>query len=111
MRRFPRAFPRSWSGPSSRLGRNARFRVNPWDRLTDAGPAATALLGATIALLALPILQWLVPRGRRHRGAFVRLVLGLAVLLAASAIVLGTMGAASPGNVLQLVAVLALMIG
>jgi small-conductance mechanosensitive channel len=85
--------------------------ANAWDRITDAGPAAVVLVGATIALLALPIVRWLAPRGHRHRGGPARFFLGLAVVLAVSAIGLGTMGAASPGNVLQLIGVLALMMG
>ncbi len=82
-----------------------------WDRITDAGPAMVVLVGATVALLALPILRWLAPRSRRHRGGPARLFLGIAVLLAAGAVTLGTMGATSPGNILQLLGVLALMIG
>ena len=85
--------------------------MTAWDRITDAGPAAVVLAGATVALLALPILRWLSPRGGRRRGGPPRFFLGLAIVLAASAIGLGTMGAASPGNVLQLVALLALMFG
>src|SRR6185503_10405570 len=82
-----------------------------WDRITDAGPAAVVLAGATIALLALPILRCLAPHGQRHRGGPARFFLGAAIMLALGAIGLGTMGAASPGNVLQLIGVLALMIG
>jgi len=82
-----------------------------WDRIADAGPAAVVLVGATLALLALPILRWLAPRSRRHRGGPARLFLGLAILLALSAIGVGTMGAASPGNILQLISLLALILG
>lgn len=82
-----------------------------WNRVAEAGPAAVILVGATIALLALPILRWLAPRGRRQRGGPARLFLGLAILLALGAMGLGTMGASSPGNVLQLVGLLILMIG
>jgi len=82
-----------------------------WERLADSGPAAVVLVGAALALIALPILRWLAPRGRRHGGGPARLFLGLAVVLALAAIGLGTMGAASPGNILQLLGVLALMIG
>src|SRR3989442_6166192 len=82
-----------------------------WDRIADAGPAAVVLVGATLALLALPILRWLAPRSRRHRGGPARLFLGLAILLALSAIGVGTMGAASPGNILQLISLLTLILG
>jgi small-conductance mechanosensitive channel len=79
--------------------------------MADAGPTAVVLVGATLALLALPILRWLAPRSRRHRGGPARLFLGLAILLAVSATGLGTMGATSPGNILQLVSLLALILG
>ena len=82
-----------------------------WERIAGAGPAAVVLAGATVALLGLPILRWLAPRNRRHRGGPARLFLGLALLFAASAIGVGTMGAASPGNILQLVGLLALILG
>jgi small-conductance mechanosensitive channel len=82
-----------------------------WDRITDAGPAAMVLVGATLALLAVPVLRRLAPRNRRYRGGPARCLLGLAVLLAVSAIGVGTMGAASPGNILQLVSLLTLMLG
>ena len=82
-----------------------------WDRIADAGPAAVVLIVASVALLALPVLRRLVPRNRRHRGGPARLFLGLSLLLAASAIAMGTMGAASPGNLLQLAGLLALVLG
>jgi small-conductance mechanosensitive channel/CRP-like cAMP-binding protein len=82
-----------------------------WERIAAAGPAAVVLIAATLALLGLPLLRWLAPRDRRHRGGPARLFLGLALLLAASAIGVGTMGAASPGNILQLVGLLALVLG
>ncbi len=82
-----------------------------WDRMTDAGPATVVLIASTLALLALPVLRRLAPRDRRQRGGPARLFLGLAVLLAVGAVALGTMGAASPGNVLQLAGLLALMLG
>lgn len=82
-----------------------------WERIADAGPAAVVLVGATLALLALPVLRRVAPRNRRHRGGPARLFLGLALLLAASAVAVGTMGATSPGNVLQLLALLALILG
>ena len=82
-----------------------------WSRIADVGPAAVVLTAATVALLALPALRRLAPRARRHRGRAARFVLGVALLLAASALALGTMGAASPGNLLQLVALVALALG
>ena len=85
--------------------------ANLWDRIADAGPAAVVLVAATLALLAIPLLRWLAPRGQRHGGGSARLLLGLAVVLSSSAIAIGTMGVASPGSVLGLVSVLALMIG
>ena len=85
--------------------------MTPWDRISDAGPAAVVLVGATIGLLALPILRRLAPPGRQPRGGPARFFLGSAFVLATSAIGLGTMGAASPGNILQLIGVLALIMG
>jgi len=85
--------------------------ANLWDRIVDAGPAAVVLVAATLALLAIPLLRWLAPRGQRHGGGPARLFLGLAVVLSLAAIAIGTMGVASPGSVLQLVSMLALMIG
>jgi small-conductance mechanosensitive channel/CRP-like cAMP-binding protein len=82
-----------------------------WSRIAEAGPAVVVLVGATLALLALPVLRRLAPRSRRHRGGSARLFLGLALLLAAAAIGLGAMATVSPGNVLQLFGVLALMLG
>jgi small-conductance mechanosensitive channel len=82
-----------------------------WHRFAEAGPAAVVLVVATAGLLALPVFQRLVPGGRRHRGGPARLFLVVALLLALGAVGLGTMGASSPGNLLQLVGVLALMIG
>src|SRR2546427_9051660 len=85
--------------------------ANLWDRITDAGPAAVVLVAATAALLAIPLLRRLAWHGQPHRGGPARLFLGLAVVLSSSAIAIGTMGVASPGSVLGLVSVLALMIG
>jgi small-conductance mechanosensitive channel/CRP-like cAMP-binding protein len=82
-----------------------------WHRFAEAGPAAVVLVVATAGLLALPVFQRLVPGGRRHRGGPARLFLVVALLLALGAVGLGTMGASSPGNLLQLVGLLALMIG
>lgn len=67
--------------------------ANLWERIADAGPAAVVLVAATLALLAIP------------------LFLCLAFVLSLGAIAIGTMGVVSPGSVLQLVSVLALMIG
>src|SRR5437879_1650826 len=83
----------------------------PGRRAADAGPTAVVLVAATLALLAIPLLRWLAPHGQRHGGGPTRLFLGLAVVLSSSAIAIGTMGVASPGSVLGLVSVLALMIG
>ena len=82
-----------------------------WERMATAGPAAVVLVGSALALLGLPVLRRLAARNRRHRGGPARFLLGLALLLAASAIGVGTMGAASPGNILQLVSLLALVLG
>jgi len=82
-----------------------------WDRIAGAGPAVVVLVTATAASLALPVLRRLAPRNRRHRGGPARLLLGLAVLLAFGAMAIGTMGAASPGNMLQLAGLLALVLG
>src|SRR5262245_37738709 len=82
-----------------------------WDRIAAAGPAVVVLAGATIGLLALPVVRRLAPRDRRGRGGPARVCLVLAVLLAAGAVALGTMHATSPGNVLQLLGLLALLIG
>jgi len=38
------------------------------DRLQGAGPAWIVLGLAALALLAVPVLRRLVPRGRRHRA-------------------------------------------
>jgi len=82
-----------------------------WERIADAGPAAVVLVAATLTLLGLPVLRGLAPRNRRHRGRPARFLLGLALLLAASATAVGTMGAASSGNMLQLAGLLALVLG
>jgi len=82
-----------------------------WERVASAGPAGVVLVGSALALLGLPILRRLAPRNRRHRGGPARFLLGLALLLAASAIGVGTMGAASTGNILHLVGLLALVLG
>ncbi len=85
--------------------------TSAWDRITDAGPAAIVVVVATAALLVLPVLRRLAPRHRRRGGGAARFFLGAALVLAAMAMGLGTMGAASPGNVLQLVALLVAMAG
>src|SRR5439155_18458832 len=89
----------------------ARSISNLADRVAGAGPAAVVLVAATLALLAIPLLRRLAPRGQRHGGGPARLFLGLAVVLSLAAIAIGTMGVASPGSVLQLVSMLALMTG
>ena len=38
------------------------------DRVQDAGPQWLVLGLAALALLAVPVLRRLLPRGRRHRG-------------------------------------------
>src|SRR5436190_1918889 len=81
-----------------------------WNALTDSGPAVVVLIGALLALGALPIVRRLAPGERRQHGGPARLFLVIALVLALGAIGLGTMGATSPGNILQLVAVLALLI-
>ena len=85
--------------------------ANLRDQIADAGPAVVVLVAATLVLLAIPLLRWLVPHGQQHRGGPARLFLGLAVVLSLGAVAIGTMGVASPGSVLQLMSVLALMIG
>jgi small-conductance mechanosensitive channel len=82
-----------------------------WDQVAAAGPAGVILVGAAVALSVIPLLRWLAPHPRRHGGRPARFFLGLAALLALGALGLGTMGAASPGNVLQLFGLLALAIG
>src|SRR5262245_35585661 len=82
-----------------------------WNAITDSGPAALVLVGASVALLALPIVRRLAPVNRRNRGGPARFFLVTALLLAVGAVGLGTMGATSPGNILQVVGVLALMMG
>jgi len=73
--------------------------ANLWERIADAGPAAVVLVAATLALLAIPLLQWLTARGQQRRGGPARLFLGLAVVLSLGAIAIGTMGVVSPGSV------------
>ena len=85
--------------------------MSAWSRIVAAGPAVLVLIVATVALLALPLLRRLTSRGRRHRGGVARSLLGLAIGLAATAAAIGTMGATSPGNVLQLASLLALLLG
>ena len=82
-----------------------------WNAIADSGPAAVVLVVATLALLALPVFRLLAPRNHRNHGGPARLFLIIAALLALAAIGLGTMGATSPGNLVQLVAVLVLMLG
>src|SRR2546430_10618806 len=79
--------------------------------LQDAGPGWVVLGVATLALLAVPILRRLLPRGRRHRGGGAVLFLGASVVLSASAILLGGMAGASLGTLVQVVSVLMLGIG
>src|SRR5437870_8590879 len=81
------------------------------DRLQAAGPGWIVLGVAALALLAVPILRRLLPRGRRHRGGGAVLFLGASVVLSASAILLGGMAGASLGTLVQVVSVLMLGIG
>src|SRR5947199_88731 len=81
------------------------------DRLQTAGPGWIVLGVAALALLAMPILRRLLPRGRRHRGGGAVLFLGVSVMLSASAILLGGMAGASLGTLVQVVSVLTLGIG
>jgi len=85
--------------------------MTAWSRIVAAGPAMLVLVLSTAGLLVLPLLRRLAVRGRRHRGGVARALLWLALLLAAMAGAMGTMGAASPGNVLQLASLLALLLG
>ena len=82
-----------------------------WSWIVAAGPAVLVLVVSAAALLLLPLLRRLTGRGRRHRGGVARALLWLAIALAAAAATIGTMGAASPGNVLQLASLLALVLG
>src|SRR3989442_1246734 len=79
--------------------------------LQDAGPGWVVLGVATLALLAVPILRRLLPRGRRPRGGGAVLFLGASVVLSASAVLLGGMAGASLGTLVQVVSVLMLGIG
>jgi small-conductance mechanosensitive channel len=85
--------------------------MTAWSRIVAASPAVLVLVLSTAALLVLPLLRRLTARGRRHRGGVARGLLGSAIGLAATAAAIGTMGAASPGNVLQLASLLALLLG
>ncbi len=85
--------------------------MSAWSRIVAAGPAVLVLVVSTAALLVLPLLRRLTARGRRHRGGVARTLFGFAILLAATAAAIGTMGAASPGTVLQLASLLALLLG
>src|SRR3989442_7666272 len=76
----------------------------------DAGPEWVVLSLAALALLAVPVLRRLLPRGRRHRGGGAILFLGASVVLSMGAILLGGM-AVSLGSVVQVVSVLMLGIG
>ena len=80
------------------------------DRVQDAGPQWLVLSLAALALLAVPVLRRLLPRGRRHRGRGAILFFGASLVLSVGAIVLGGM-AASLGSVVQVVSVLMLGIG
>src|SRR5262245_54796186 len=62
-------------------------------------------------LAAIPVLRWLAPAARRHRRGGALLFFALSVSVAMGAIALGTMGGASAGSIIQLVALLALAIG
>src|SRR2546425_11872196 len=77
----------------------------------DAGPEWVVLSLAALALLAVPILRRLLPRGRRHRGGGAVLFLGASVVLSASAVLLGGRAGASLGTLVQVVSVLMLGIG
>src|SRR5262249_27905721 len=79
--------------------------------LRDADPAWVVLTLALAMLAAIPVLRWLAPAARRHRGGGALLFFALSVSLAMGAIALGTMGGASAGGIIQLVALLALAIG
>ena len=81
------------------------------DLLRDADPAWVVLTLALAMLAAIPVLRWLAPAARRHRGGGALLFFALSVSLAMGAIALGTMGGTSAGSIVQLVALLALAIG
>src|SRR5438093_13055079 len=81
------------------------------DRLQTAGPGWIVLGVAALALLAVPILRRLLPRGRRHRGGGAVLFLGASVMLSASAILPGGMAATTLGTLVQVVSVLIVGIG
>ena len=81
------------------------------DRLQGAGPAWIVLGLAALALLAVPVLRRLVPRGRRHRGTGAVLFLATAAALSLTAILIGGMAGASLGTLVQIVSVLVLGVG
>src|SRR2546422_1936329 len=81
------------------------------DRLQDAGPGWVVLGVAALALLAVPILRRLLPRGRRHRGGGAVLFLGASVVLSASAVLLGGVAGAALGPLVPGVSVLLLGVG
>jgi len=81
------------------------------DILRDADPAWVVLTLALAMLVAIPVLRWLAPAARRHRGGGALLFFALSVSLAMGAIGLGNMGGASAGSIVQLAALLALAIG
>ncbi len=82
-----------------------------WQRIAAGGPAAVVVVGAIGALLGVSVLRCFAPRHRRQHGGPARFFLGSALLLAGSAVGVGTMGASSPGNILQLAGLLALALG
>jgi hypothetical protein len=73
--------------------------------------ARVVLAVAVAAFLVLLGLRRLLPAGRRHRGRAARIFFGIAVVLAALAIGIGGMGVASPGVLLYILALVALLAG
>src|SRR5262249_60479808 len=78
------------------------------DFLRDADPAWVVLTLALAMLAAIPVLRWLAPAARRHRGGGALLFFALSVSLAMGAIALGTMGGTAAGGIVPLGALPAL---
>lgn len=85
--------------------------MNLLDHLQDTNPAWILLVTAALALAVIPLLRWLLPPGQRHRGGAAILFLGMSVVLSACALAVGGMVGTSPASLLQVMSLLALVIG